>query len=268
MKYSSNLNVFRLLFIYGGRVAEGVVHDIRQRYLGSVIGIGWAVLFPAVQLSIYATLYTVIFKVRPSGLTEWSYVLLVFSGLVPIMAFNEALTASISSVSANKNLLLNTVFPAELIPLRSAVAAHFPHLFGLAITLTLGFMLGRTDWKALLLVPVCWIFLLMFATGIGWILSLISLVAKDIHQGVALVLMIMTVISPFAFTPEMVPSAMKPLIFLNPMSYFVLTFQQLICYGNWPDFRILGGAGIMATLTFLVGYLFFQRAKGVFFDYA
>lgn len=268
MMYSSNLNIFKLLLIYGRRVAEGVVHDIRQRYLGSVIGMGWAVLFPAMQLSIYAVLYTLIFKVRPPGLTEWSYVLLVFSGLVPIMAFNEALTASISSVSANKNLLVNTVFPAELIPLRSAVAAHFPHLFGLAITLSLGFILGRTDWKAVLLVPVCWILLLMFAIGIGWILSLISLVAKDIHQGVALVLMIMTVISPFAYTPDMVPAVMRPLIFLNPLSYFVLTFQQLICYGNWPDIRVLSGAAIMATTTFMVGYLFFQRAKGVFFDYA
>jgi lipopolysaccharide transport system permease protein len=268
MKYTSNLNVFRLLSIYGGRVAEGVVHDVRQRYLGSVIGMGWAVLLPAMQLSIYAALYTLIFKIRPSGLDEFGYVLLVFSGLVPIMAFNEALMSSISSVSANKSLLLNTVFPAELIPLRSAVAAHFPHLFGLAMTLALGFILGRTDWKAVLLVPVCWILLLMFATGIGWMLSLISLVAKDIQHVIGLVLMVMMIISPFAYTPEMVPAAMKPLLFLNPLSYFVLTFQQLICYGNWPDIRVLSGAVVIATGSFMAGYLFFQRAKGVFFDFA
>ena len=268
MKYTSNLNVFRLLLIYGGRVAESVIYDVRQRYLGSVIGIGWAVLLPAMQLSIYAALYTFIFRVRPSGLDEWGYVLLVFSGLVPIMAFNEALTSSIASVSANKNLLLNTVFPAELIPLRSSVAAHFPHLFGLAITMVLGFVLGRTDWKAVLLVPVCWILLLMFATGIGWVLSLLSLVAKDIQHGIGLILMVTTIISPFAYTPEMVPAAMKPLLFLNPLSYFVLTFQQLICYGNWPDFRVMGGAALLAMASFMSGYFFFQRAKGVFFDFA
>jgi lipopolysaccharide transport system permease protein len=233
-----------------------------------VIGVGWAVLLPAMQLSIYAALYTLIFKIRPPGLNEWSYVLLVFSGLVPIMAFNEALTSSISSITANKNLLLNTMFPAELIPLRSALAAHFPHLFGLAITLALGFILGRTDWKAVLLIPVCWIFLLMFATGIGWILSLISLVAKDIQHGIGLVLMVLTIMSPFGYTPEMVPTAMKPLLFLNPLSYFVLTFQQLICYGNWPDIRALSGAAILATASFMSGYFFFQRAKGVFFDFA
>jgi lipopolysaccharide transport system permease protein len=249
-------------------VAEGVVHDVRQRYLGSVVGMGWAVLLPAMQLSIYAALYAFVFKIRPAGLDEWGYILLVFSGLVPIMAFNEALTSSLSSVSANKNLLLNTVFPAELIPLRSAVAAHFPHLFGLAITLALGFILGRTGWKAVLLVPLCWILLLMFATGIGWVLSLVSLVAKDIQQVIGLVLMVMMIISPFAYTPEMVPAAMKPLLLLNPISYFVLTFQQLICYGNWPDIRVLGGAVVIATASFMAGYFFFQRAKGVFFDFA
>lgn len=268
MKYTSNLNVFRLLSIYGGRVAEAVAHDVRRRYLGSVVGIGWAVLLPAMQLSIYAGLYAFVFRIRPSGLNEWGYILLVFSGLVPIMAFNEALTSSISSVSANKDLLLNTVFPAELIPLRSVVAAHFPHLFGLAITLALGFLLGRTGLKAVLLVPVCWVLLLMFATGLGWIFSLVSLVAKDIQQVIGLVLMVMMIISPFAYTPEMVPAAMKPLLLLNPLSYFVLTFQQLICYGNWPDIRILGAAAVMATVSFVGGYLFFQRAKGVFFDFA
>jgi ABC-type polysaccharide/polyol phosphate export permease len=66
----------------------------------------------------------------------------------------------------------------------------------------------------------------------------------------------------------MVPAAMKPLLFLNPLSYFVLTFQQLICYGNWPDIRVLSGAVVIATGSFMAGYLFFQRAKGVFFDFA
>lgn len=265
------VNIFRSLQILKGyrhRVLEGIIHDVRQRYTGSALGSLWAVLYPLLNLGIYAALYTVVFKVRPAGLTEWGYVLLVFSGLVPLMAFNEALTAATSSLSSNKSLLLNTVFPAELIPLRAAIAAHVTSLIGLLITLILGFTLGRTSWQAILLVPFFWVMLLMFAMGIGWMFSLFSLVAKDIQHGMGLVIMLLFVLSPFAYTPDMVPATLRPFLYLNPLSYFVLTFQQLICYGAWPDPVPAAGAIILGFGSFFVGFSVFQRAKYVFFDYA
>lgn len=268
---SAHLGIFRSLRVLTGyrhRVLEGVMHDIRQRYVGSAFGSLWVFLFPLLQLGIYAGLYSFIFKVRVSGLTEMGYVVLVFSGLVPLMAFNEALTAATSSLSANKNLLLNTVFPAELIPLRAALSAHVTSLIGLAITLVVGFALGRTSWQAVLLVPVFWVLLLMFAMGIGWMFSLFSLVARDIQHGLGLVTMLLFVLSPFAYTPEMVPAALKPIIYLNPLSYFVLTFQQLICYGTWPDPFAASGAVALGVGSFFLGFSVFQRAKYVFFDYA
>lgn len=268
---NAKLGIFRSLIILGryrSRVLEGIVHDVRQRYIGSLFGSLWAILFPLMQLSIYAGLYSFIFKVRPSGLTEMGYVVLVFSGLVPLMAFSEALNAATSSLSSNKNLLLNTVFPAELIPLRAAMAAQVTSLIGLAITLAIGLWLGRTSWQAIILVPVFWVLLLMFAMGLGWIFSLLSLVARDIQHGLGLVIMLLFVLSPFAYTPEMVPAALKPMIYLNPLSYFVLTFQQLICYGTWPDPVAAGGAVILALGSFFAGFAIFQRIKYVFFDYA
>jgi lipopolysaccharide transport system permease protein len=257
----------KILASYRARVLEGVLRDVRQRYVGSLLGVLWAALFPLLQLSIYAGLYTVIFKVRPAGLTEWGYVLLVFSGLVPLLAFNEILTAATSSLTANKNLLLNTVFPAELIPLRAALAAHVSSIFGLAITMVLGVALGRTGWQAILLVPIFWMLLIMFAIGIGWVFSLLTLVAKDIQHGLGLVTMMLIILSPFAYTPEMVPSLLKPIIYLNPLSYFVLTFQQIICYGVLPDPIPMIGSVVLGLGGFLIGFTVFQRAKNIFFDY-
>lgn len=268
---NGQLGVFRSLRILSGyrhRLLEGVIHDVRQRYVGSVFGLAWVVLYPLMQLSIYAGLYSFIFKVRPSGLTETGYIVLVFSGLVPLMAFSEALMASACSLSANKSLLLSTVFPAELIPLRAALSAHVPSLVALLITLAAGYASGHAGWRAILLVPVFWILLIMFAMGIGWALSLLTLVARDIQHGMGLVIMTMFVLSPFAYTPDMVPAALKPLIYLNPLSYFVLTFQQLICYGTWPDPLVAAGAILLALGSFFAGFTVFERTKHIFFDYA
>ncbi len=262
------LKSLRILFGYRHRLLEAIRHDVRQRYTGSVFGTFWAFLFPFLQLCIYAGLYTFVFKVRPSGLTEMGYVLLVFSGMIPLMAFNESLTGATSSLSANKNLLMNTVFPAELIPVRAALAAQTPSMIGVCIVMALGVVLGRTSWEAFLLVPFFWIVLMMFSIGLGWMFSLLSLVARDIQHGLGIVIMLLFVLSPFAYTPEMVPTALKMVIYINPMSYFVLTFQQLICYGNLPTPLAAGGAVALGLTAFFAGFRLFQRTKHVFFDYA
>jgi len=249
------------------RVLQGVRQDVRQRYVGSLFGAAWAVLFPLLQLSVYAGLYVFVLRVRPSGLTVGDYIVLVFSGLVSLMAFNEVINATTNSLTVNKSLLLNTVFPAELIPVRAALAAQVPPLCGLLIVLIAGYTVGQTSWQAILLVPVFWVLLLMFAMGIGWMLSLLSLVIKDIQHVLGIVLMMVTMLSPFAYTPDMVPALLKPIIYMNPMSYFVMTFQKLICYGTWPDLPVAAVAAMLGIGLFLAGFAVFQKAKRFFFDY-
>lgn len=244
------------------------MHDVRQRYVGSVFGALWAVLYPLLQLGIYTGLYTMIFKIRPSNLDPMGYVVLVCSGLVCLMAFSEALTAATTSLSSNKSLLMNTVFPAELIPVRAAVSAQVTSMVGISVTLIAGFAWGNAKIYTVLLVPVFWMLLLMFAMGIGWILSLFSLVARDIQHMLGLITMLLFVLSPFAYTPDMVPSALKAIIYINPLSYFVLTFQSLICYGVLPDKFIAIGAIALSLVSFIVGFKIFQKSKYVFFDYA
>ncbi len=112
------------LRLYRVRLIDGIFNDLKTRYVGSVMGIFWVMLFPLMQLTIYGMLYSVIFRIRVPGLTEMEYVVLVFSGLVPLMAFAETLNGALTSLSSNKSLLLNTVFPAELIPMRAAIGFH------------------------------------------------------------------------------------------------------------------------------------------------
>lgn len=257
-----------LLWGYRKRLSDGVVQDVRQRYAGSILGLGWAVLYPLLLLAIYSVIYAYVFKIRPPSLTEYQYLVLVFSGLVPLLAFNEALLAATVSLSGNRALLLNTVFPAELIPPRAVLGAQLPSLASLSATLVAGFAMGLSKWTALLAVPLVWMLLLLFVCGLGWILSLLMLVARDIQHALGLVLMVLTILSPFAYTPDMVPAGLKLLIYCNPLSYFVLAMQQAICYGAWPSALTLLPAAALALSAFFGGFWLFRRAKFVFFDYA
>lgn len=251
---------------YRSRLVSGVLTDVRQRYAGSALGIVWALLYPMLLLGIYSVVYLFIFKVRVPSLDQYGYLILVFSGLTPILAFNEALINATSSLTTNKALLLNTVFPAELIPVRGMLAGQLPSLLALIITLLAAFAMGRTNWLALTAIPLLWILLVMFICGLGWVLSLVSLVLRDIQQGLALVLMILMIMSPFAYTPDMVPSSMKAILYFNPISYYVMSFQEVICYGKWPSLSIIGPAILISIITFIGGFWVFIKTKSVFLD--
>lgn len=240
--------------------------DVRHRYAGSVLGLAWAVLYPLLLLTIYSIVYVFIFKVRPQSLDEYQYLVLVFSGLTPLLAFNETLVSASSSLTANRSLLLNTVFPAELIPVRAVLAAQVPSLMALFLTLIGGYSMGLTGWEALPSIPVLWVLLVLFVCGLSWVLSLLNLILRDIQQGLGLILMLMMILSPFAYTPDMVPDRLKLLLYFNPMSYFVLSFQQVICYGKWPSLSTVGPAAAIALIAFFGGFWMFHRTKYVFFD--
>ena len=252
---------------YRRLLLETALADVRNRYAGSAFGLLWMVLFPLAQLSIYALLYVAIFKIRPSGLSEFEYVLMVFSGLVPLFIFNDGVTNAASGLLAHKALLISSTFPMELIPVRAALAAQAPPMVGLMATLVLGAVLGRTGWLAVVAVPLFWMLLVGFVLGVGWLLALVSVVVRDVQHGMGLIIMMLIMLSPFAYTPEMVPQGMKFIILINPLTYFVLPFQSVICYDRWPDPQIFAGMVVLSLGAFFLGLNRFGRFKHAVADH-
>jgi lipopolysaccharide transport system permease protein len=107
----------------------------------------------------------------------------------------------------------------------------------------------------------------MWLIGVNWILSLLNVIFRDLQNLVTAVLMVMLVASPIAYTPDMVPSSLKPLLAVNPFAYFVVAYQQVIMLGIWPSMPHLALLVVMSIVTFWVGGWLFYRAKRVIIDY-
>lgn len=249
------------------RLRDGVKTGIRRRYAGSVLGPIWALLYPMALLTIYAALYAFVFQVRVPNMTTWEYIVMVFAGLVPLLAFSEMLNASTSSISSNRDVVMNMAYPVHLIPTRDALVAQVPGMFGLSITILLALVVGTISVPPLLLLPLLWIQLAAFTIGIGLVLSLVSIVVKDVQYALGLAVMLLFITSPFAYTSEMVPDALRPIIAINPLTYFVLSFQDIIAYGRFPDWKLLAVTLALSVGSLWLGWSFFSRARKVFFDY-
>jgi homopolymeric O-antigen transport system permease protein len=242
------------------------VNDLRQRYAGSLLGVAWSVVAPLLVLAIYAVIYLEIFRIRVPTLNSREYVVYVFCGLVPYLATAESISTGVRAVIANRSVLNNTVFPIDLTPIKPVLSTQVTMALGMSIVLAAALATGNAH-LTLVLLPVIWVLNATWLAGINWILSPINVIFRDLENLVSAVLMVMLVASPIAYTPDMVPSSLKPLLALNPFAYFVVAYQQVIMLGIWPSWPHLVLLFVLSIGTFWLGSSFFARAKRVMVDY-
>lgn len=241
-------------------------NDLAARHAGSQLGLGWIFLGPLLVLGIYALIYLEIFHVRATGMTSRQYVVYIFCGLVPYLATAEALSTGVTSVMSNKAVLNNTVFPIDLAPVKSVITSQAVIAIGMPLVVIGAFLTGRVH-LTILLLPVVWALNVLWLVGVTWIISLLNVIFRDLQNLLTAVLMIMLVASPFAYTPDMVPQTLKPILALNPFAYFVVAYQQVILLGIFPSVGHSLVLVVMSVGTFLLGSWFFERARGAVIDY-
>ena len=240
--------------------------DIRQRFAGSLLGLGWIVLAPGLILAIYAVTYIQIFQVRAPSLTESEYVLFIFCGLVPLLSTAEAFGLSLGGIVSNKAVLANTVFPIDLAPVAGVLVAQCTMAVGLAVILVVGAFLGLISATAPLALVV-WALLVLALVGLGWLIALLNVLVRDLQQMITMVVMILLIASPIAYTPEQVPERLQPLVDLNPFAYYVQAFQDVLVFGVVPPLSDWIGLVVISFGWFALGSWLFDRLKLVVVDY-
>lgn len=262
---SSFLLPIKSIYSYRILLFSSLIQELKQRYAGAAAGFVWLVIHPIFLFLFYAAIYLFIFRVQPQEMTTGQYVIYIMAGIVPFLSFSEALSAGTASITAKKNVLLNTVYPSEFIPLQATITCHINAVVGLTVLIIVNLLFRQMLTVGYLLIPVLLVGQVMFVTGITWILSILNLVLKDIQQILSMVTMMLLIISPIAYTPNMAPRALKAVIWLNPLSYFFQAIQEIFVWGRVShNFYI---AMALAYSMFTIGYYCFKKLKPVFYDY-
>lgn len=256
----------RLLFKYWGRLWRVTRSELAARYAGSALGLAWVIVYPLAILAAYAALYALILKVRVGNLGPWQYVLYMFSGLVPFLSANEAITQGIGSLTANRHLLNNTTFPIDLLPPKAVLASQVTMVTGFAL---IGIAAASTGMlhPTLVLLPLLWILQALALTGCVWILSVVNVLVRDLQAAAGVLLLGLLVTSPIAYAPSMVPAVLAPFVALNPFAVFLATYQRVVALGEWPSAASLAGLSLGSLAIFFAGGWCFGRAKRVLLDY-
>ena len=255
-----------IIYRYRGMLAAITKIELAKRHAGSVLGMSWVVLQPALLLLMYVFVYMVVLRMRFEGFSRFDYVLYVFCGLVPYLGFMESLTTGALSIKQNIHLVKNVMLPIELIPVRSVIVGMTSQFVSIGLVMLMAAADGSLSWRVPLLVPIV-LLQVMWLAGLTWILSGITVALPDITYFVNLFVFLLMFVSPIGYKPDMVPPLFAWVIRLNPIYYLTEMYRAAMLTGESLRVPIVIGYVVMCALTFALGSAFFERFRGVLTDY-
>jgi len=253
---------FRFRTLFWGFVRN----EIRGRFAGSVGGFVWSLLTPLANMLIYIFVFSVVLKIRlkPMETGTDSFAIFFLAGMLPWLAFSEALSNATDIFLGRANLITKVAFPLEVLPLTGVIVPFF--LNGLGFVMFLGYLAfkgyAHFGW---LWLPVVIVVHMAFTLGLIILVSSLTVFLRDIKQFIGTALSLWFFLTPIIYPLSMVPAKFRWVFKVNPMYPFIELYHQVLLQGSvW--WGMLGYAAALAALFIVGGILFFERSKYAFAD--
>jgi lipopolysaccharide transport system permease protein len=213
----------------------------------------------------YAVVFAHILQVRLPGMGTADYILTIFCGLVPFLAFSEAFGIGTPSLVSNRGLLRNTLFPVELVVAKDVLVGHASMGFGLLIVWLACLITGHFHVTHLAF-PLIFLLQIILVLGLVWITATLTIFFRDLQQATPIIILFLMLVSPIAYTHDMVPDGAKPLLAFNPLARLMYLYRSVLLDGVFPIAELLIFS-VIAFFVFFIGFAFITRLKPLFADY-
>ena len=127
------------------------IDDFRKQYIGSALGILWAVLKPAVHVLSLWLIFSVGFRQGRNG--TYPFVLYILSGTCVWQFVSEALAKGTQAVTENSHLVKKVVFPLEFLPVVRLLSSLLFHLVFLGLVAVVSILSGHPPGVSILQLP-------------------------------------------------------------------------------------------------------------------
>ena len=270
-------DIFRSRFLLKLLVSK----ELKVRYRGSVLGLLWSYVKPGVQFVVFYIALGVFLGLEqssrnPGGLPN--YAIYLFSGIVLINFFTEALGNASRSIVGNGGLIKKIYLPRQLFPMASVwvSAVHFVPQIVILVVACL-FNGWRPSLLQLAAAVAGFIMVALLATGLGLFFGAVNVYFRDAENLVDMLLMIATWASPVLYSWKMVQEKLGETYFnlyqLNPITVAVETFHYAFwlpttdgaeaipphLLSMWIPIALAISAAVL-----LLGQLVFRRLEGRF----
>jgi len=244
---------------YRELLANLTVRDLKLKYKGSILGVGWSLLNPLIMMVIYYAVFSVFLR----AVVLPNYWALVLGGLLAWIFFSQALSAASISFVRTSSLITKVYFPIETLPLANVLAHFINFVIMLALLILVLFVARIPLGPSLVLLPVIVFAHLAFTIGLGLFLATVTVYFRDLEHVVTLATTALFYVTPvlYPLDPAALPHGAArfiPYVKINPLTWFLESYHAVLYYGTWPDPTEFTGMLAAALVALAGGYLFFS----------
>ena len=241
---------------------ELVKRDFKKKYKGTLLGIGWSVLAPLLQLLVLKIVFTQFF-----GRTIAHYTTYLFCGQLLFHYFSESVGAGMTSLMSNAGIFSKVKVPKYIFLFAKNAQIFLSFLIILAVFFFFCILDDITfTWKFLLLIyPI--LTLTLFNIGVGLILSALFVFFRDMQYLWQVFTRLLFYGSAIMYSIDSLPAVTQRIFFINPVYMHIAYFREITIAGSVPSLPhhlFLLGAGIFA---FILGAIIYHKCNNRFLYY-
>lgn len=260
--------MFDKLYTHRALLQEYVRRELFDMYAGQILGGLWVFIHPIFLMMVYVFVFTFVFNARIGGTYELpgDYISYIMSGLISWLAIQTAMSKACSSLTASPNLIKQVIFPIEVLTGKAIFSTFLPLFVMVAIVILYTLFTRGYIPLTVVLLPVLFFFQLLWSLGIGLILASMNVFVRDVREFVQLFSTIGIFLLPAIYLPSMVPSIFRPILYLNPFSYLVWSYQDALYYGRFEHPWAWVVTFFLGVALYLTGARMFTGLKPYFAD--
>ena len=141
-----------------------VWRDIKVLYAQTILGFGWAILQPAIQIVIFSVVFGKVARISTEGIP---YVLYSSAGIIPWTYISQSIAQSSQSLVTGQGMLGKVYFPRLIFPMTSVLAKLVD--FSISMVIVVGVMIYYKVYPTwnILLFPVFVLYMMCLSAGVG-----------------------------------------------------------------------------------------------------
>lgn len=230
--------------------------EIKRGNTSKMLGQMWNILTPFISMLTMAVLFAFVF--HRDIVTYMPY---VFTGTIVYGFFNSGMNGCMHSLSGNKNLLIRTKIPKNLLTIEKVYVALIHMAFSLVGYVAILIITGTRVGPAVALAPVGIVFAIFIILGIGKILAVINLYFADISYFYQVIMRLVFYGSALFYEADRLSPVVQKVVGFNPI-FLTITFERsCILYNQIPEPMIWIKLIIYAVVIYLIGTAVFNKGS-------
>ena len=243
--------------------------QVTRTYKRSYLGFAWAILSPLIWVFFLTLIFSEALGLRFREIEEnpnLNFGLYLYCGLLPFLAFSEAMNKGMNSIRGNSGLVQKVIFPLELLPFTNAIASMIDKFFGVGALLIVVLAFGQPLHTHVLLLPLFVVLQVVFILGLTYLMAVLGTYLPDLDEVMRPVIRGMFFLTPIIWTPDRLPEGIRWVVDYNPLAYLVEVYRDLILRGEIPGGLSTLYFTLFSVALFIVGFTLFVRVKPRFAD--